>query len=158
MHTTASRLAVFTAGLAALPVALGLAGCSSTANPPPTTGTSTTTSTTTTSSGTAAPTSSSNALPTSIEAGNEVVYANMGQTATISCESGKSLNVVGSNNTLTVTGTCDSVRVGGTGNKITIDKVTGRLGVAGVNNTITYKDGDPTVNNPIPGNDVKKGG
>jgi Protein of unknown function (DUF3060) len=158
-HMTASRLAVFTAGMAALPVALGLAGCSSTANPPPTPGTSTTTSTVT-SSATAAPTSGPGGVPTSVsvEAGNTINYGSVGTTATIPCENGKSLVVGGSNNTLTVTGTCETVNVIGTGNKITIEKVTGHVRIAGLDNTITYKDGDPTIENPLPGNTVTKGG
>ena len=47
----------------------------------------------------------------------------MGTTTTLDCASGKSLNVAGSDNTLTVTGTCATASIGGTSNKITFDKV-----------------------------------
>ncbi len=82
----------------------------------------------------------------------------MGQTATLDCADGKSLDVAGSNDTLTVTGTCDAVTVGGTSNNITIDKITSHVTVLGFNNTVTYKDGDPKVDNLGSGNTIKKGG
>ena len=53
----------------------------------------------------------------------------------------------GSNNTLTVKGTCGTVSIGGADNKITIDKIDRQLNIVGFNNTISYKAGDPKVDN-----------
>src|ERR1700758_1919982 len=98
-----SRLAAL--ALAPTVAALVLAGCSSTANPPAGSTTTTAGSATATSGG-AAPTSTSEGSTTaSIQIGNTLNYGSMGTTATLDCASGKSLNVIGSNNTLTVTGT-----------------------------------------------------
>jgi hypothetical protein len=49
------------------------------------------------------------------------------------------------------------VDIGGTNNKITIDKINTKLTVLGMNNTVTYKDGDPKVSNHGSGNTVNKG-
>jgi len=157
------RLAALAAALTLVPVAVGLAGCSSTANPPsgaPTSGTSTvsTTGAPSTSTGAASPTTSGgNSVSTSVEIGNSLNYGSFNTTANLDCANGKSLNVAGSNNTLTVTGTCETVSIGGTGNKITFDKIDTRLTVLGVENTITYKDGDPKVDNIGTNNTIKKG-
>ena len=48
--------------------------------------------------------------------------------------------------------------IGGADNKITIDKIDRRLTVVGFNNTITYKDGDPKVDNLGSGNTINKAG
>ena len=48
------------------------------------------------------------------------------------------------------------MNVGGADNKITFDKIDKELSVVGLNNTVTYKDGDPKVNNLGSGNDIKK--
>jgi hypothetical protein len=87
---------------------------------------------------------------------NTINYGSFGTTADIDCADGKSLNVGGSNNTLTVKGTCGSVNVGGADNKITFDKVDKDITVVGFNNTVNYKDGDPKVNDVGSGNSVKK--
>jgi hypothetical protein len=157
--TPASRLAALALGLAVAPIAFGLAGCSSTANPPGGAPATPRTATTTPSSGTAAPTTSTSGGSTtaSVEIGNTLNYGSFNTTANLDCANGKSLNVAGSNNTLTVTGTCETVSIGGTGNKITFDKVNTRLTVLGVENTITYKDGDPKVDNIGTNNTIKKG-
>ncbi len=91
-----------------------------------------------------------------IEFGNTINYGSFGTTATVDCADGKSLNVGGSNNTLTVTGTCSSVNVGGADNKITLAKIDKDLSVVGLNNTIVYEDGEPRVNNLGTGNDIRK--
>ena len=115
-------------------------------------------STTATTSAAASPTTGSSASTTaSVEIGNTVNYGSMGTTTTLDCASGKSLNVAGSDNTLTVTGTCATASIGGTNNKITFDKVETRITVLGLNNTITYKDGDPKVDNLGSGNTITKG-
>lgn len=152
-----SRLAALAAALTVAPIAVGLAGCSSTANPPGGSTSTTTTSPTSTSAAAATTTSGGNSVSTSVEIGNSVEYGSFNTTATVDCANGKSLNVAGSNNTLTVTGTCETVSIGGTGNKITIDKINTRITVLGVENTITYKDGDPKVDNIGTNNSIKKG-
>ena len=119
----------------------------------------------------AAPTTSSGASPTStsstpsttstgaqFDIGNTINYGSLGTTTTLDCGDGKSLNVGGSNNTLTVNGTCGTVSIGGADNKITIDKIDQRLNVVGINNTITYKDGNPKVENLGSGNTINKAG
>jgi hypothetical protein len=153
-----SRLALLAAALT-VPIAIAVAGCSSTANPPGgATSSATTSSTAPTSTGAAATTTSGgNSVSTSVEIGNSLEYGSFNTTANLDCANGKTLNVAGSNNTLTVTGTCETVSIGGTGNKITIDKVNTRITVLGVENTITYKDGDPKVDNIGPNNNIKKG-
>jgi hypothetical protein len=92
-----------------------------------------------------------------LDIGNTINYGSFGTTTEIDCSNGKSLNVGGSNNTLTVKGTCGSVSVGGADNKITLDKIDSQLHVVGFNNTITYKDGNPTVNNVGANNTINKG-
>jgi hypothetical protein len=92
-----------------------------------------------------------------VEVGNTINYGSFGTTAEIDCADGKSLNVGGSNNTLTVTGTCASVNIGGADNKITFEKVDKELSVVGLNNTVTYKDGAPKVDNLGSGNSINKG-
>lgn len=91
-----------------------------------------------------------------VEVGNTINYGSFGTTAELDCGDGKSLNVGGSNNTLTVRGTCSSVNVGGADNRITFDKIDKELSVVGLNNTVTYHDGDPKVHNLGTGNDIKK--
>ena len=88
--------------------------------------------------------------------GNTINYGSLGTTTTLDCGDGKSLNVGGSNNTLTVKGSCGTVSIGGADNKITIDKIDQRLNVVGINNTITYKDGNPKVENLGNGNTINK--
>ena len=88
--------------------------------------------------------------------GNTINYGSLGTTTTLDCGDGKSLNVGGSNNTLTVKGTCGTVSIGGADNKITIDKIDKHLNVVGFNNTITYKDGNPKVENLGSGNTINK--
>ena len=92
-----------------------------------------------------------------LEIGNTINYGSFGTTADIDCADGKSLNVGGSNNTLTVKGTCANVNIGGADNKVTLDKVDKELSVVGLNNTVTYKHGDPKVNDTGSGNTISKG-
>ena len=58
------------------------------------------------------------------------------------------MNVGGSNNTLTVKGTCASVSIGGADNKITFDKIDKEISVVGLNNTVTYVERRPEVERP----------
>ena len=91
-----------------------------------------------------------------VEVGNTINYGSFGTTTEIDCAEGKSLNVGGSNNTLTVKGSCSSVNIGGADNKITFDKIDKELSVVGLNNTVTYRGGDPKVNNLGSGNTINK--
>jgi len=150
MRTNNSPRLGVTAGVALTAVAvLGLAGCGHSNNGTvPSSGSPT--------SSTAAPTTSSTG--SQFDIGNTINYASMGTTTTLDCGDGKSLNVGGSNNTLTIKGTCGTVTVGGADNKITIDKIDTRLNIVGVNNTVSYKAGEPKVENLGSGNTINKAG
>jgi len=142
-RTAAGALAV---GVA---VVCGIAGCGSKNN------------TTVPSSG--SPTSSASTPATAstgaqFDIGNTINYGSLGTTTTLDCGDGKSLNVGGFNNTLTVKGHCGTVSIGGADNKLTIDKIDKELNVVGSNNTISYKDGSPKVDNLGSGNTINKAG
>ena len=92
-----------------------------------------------------------------VEVGNTINYGSFGTTADIDCADGKSLNIGGSNNTLTVTGTCASVNIGGADNKVTFDRVDKEISVVGLNNAVTYRAGEPTINDTGANNTVTKG-
>ncbi|HVQ51912.1 MAG TPA: DUF3060 domain-containing protein [Mycobacterium sp.] len=126
------------AGFAIAACALGVAGCGSGDDKTPATATAGT-------SGAA------------VEIGNTINYGSFGTTADLDCASGKSLNVGGSNNTLTIKGTCAKVNIGGADNKVTLDTVDKELSVVGLNNTVTYKNGDPKVDDFGSGNKISKG-
>lgn len=89
-----------------------------------------------------------------VEVANTINYGSFGTSTEIDCGDGKSLNVGGSNNTLTVKGACTSVNIGGADNKITLKRVDGDLSVVGINNTVTYSEGDPRVNDTGSGNRI----
>jgi Protein of unknown function (DUF3060) len=93
-----------------------------------------------------------------VEIGNTINYGSVGTTADVDCADGKSLNVGGSNNKLTVKGTCANVNIGGADNTITLERVDKDLSIVGFNNKVTYKEGDPSVTNTGSGNSVSKGG
>lgn len=126
-------------GFGAAVVALGLSACGST------------------SSDTNDPTGTAGTSGAQVEIGNTINYGSFGTTAEIDCADGKSLNVGGSNNTLTVTGTCANVNIGGADNKINVERVDAELSVVGLNNTVTYRDGEPTINDTGSNNTVSKG-
>jgi hypothetical protein len=92
-----------------------------------------------------------------VEVGYTVNYGSYGTTAHIDCAQGRSLNVGGSNNTLTVTGRCWGVNIGGMDNRITFEKISYEISVVGLNNTVTYQEGDPTVSDLGSGNTINKG-
>lgn len=125
--------------IAAAFAVLGLAGCGSE------------------SQDTNAPTATVGTSGAQVEIGNTINYGSFGTTSEIDCADGKSLNVGGSNNTLTVTGTCANVNIGGADNNITFDRVDKEITVVGFNNIVTYADGDPTVNDTGSGNTIDKG-
>lgn len=92
-----------------------------------------------------------------VEAGTTLNYGSFGTTADLDCGQGNSLTVAGSNNTLKVSGACASVRVSGADNTITLQQVDGELAVPGLNNTVTYKAGEPAVEDSGSGNRVGRG-
>ncbi|HUB55156.1 MAG TPA: DUF3060 domain-containing protein [Mycobacterium sp.] len=109
-----------------------------------------------TSPGSTSSTPSTASTGAQFDIGNTINYTSLGTTTTLDCGDGKSLNVGGSNNVLTVNGTCGTVSIGGADNKLTIDKIDKHLNVVGFNNTITYKDGNPKVENLGSGNTINK--
>nr|CRL68016.1 putative threonine rich protein [Mycolicibacterium malmesburyense] len=109
------------------------------------------------SSDTNTPTATAGDTGAQVEVGNTINYGSFGTTADIDCADGKSLNIGGSNNTLTVKGTCANVNIGGADNKVTFDRIDKEISVVGLNNTVTYKDGDPNVNDTGNNNKISKG-
>jgi hypothetical protein len=141
--------------VALTPAAFGVAGCSKKNNTGAPGSTSAGSSTATTSANPA--TSTPESSTAQIQIGNTLNYGSFGTTADLDCADGKGLNVGGSNNTLTVKGTCSTVSIGGADNKITFDKIDKQLTVVGLNNSITYKEGDPKVENLGQSNTINKG-
>lgn len=91
-----------------------------------------------------------------IDVAGTINYGSFGTKTDIDCADGKSLNVGGSNNVLTVRGTCRTVSVGGADNAITLDRVDDELTVVGLNNTVRYGAGDPAVTDTGAGNRITK--
>ncbi|WP_230987388.1 DUF3060 domain-containing protein [Mycolicibacter heraklionensis] len=85
---------------------------------------------------------------------NTISYESFGATSAVDCADGKSLNVAGSNNKLTVRGRCEVVNVAGADNRITIERIDKTLTITGLNNSITYRGGDPKVDNRGSGNTI----
>ncbi|WP_024441006.1 MULTISPECIES: DUF3060 domain-containing protein [unclassified Mycobacterium] len=85
---------------------------------------------------------------------NTIRYESFGATSALDCADGKSLNVAGSNNKLTVRGRCEAVNVAGADNRITIERVDKTLTITGLNNSVTYRGGDPKIDNRGSGNTV----
>ncbi|MEX7472367.1 DUF3060 domain-containing protein [Mycobacterium adipatum] len=104
-----------------------------------------------------APTVTAGTSGAQVEIGNTINYGSFGTTADIDCAQGKALNVGGSNNTLTIKGTCSSVNIGGADNKVTLEHVETEISVVGIDNTVVYKGGDPKVEDLGSGNKVDKG-
>lgn len=107
--------------------------------------------------GSDAPTVTAGSSGGQVEIGNTINYGSMGTTADIDCAQGKALNIGGSNNTLTVKGTCSTVNVGGADNKVTLENVETEISVVGLDNTVVYTGGDPKVEDLGSGNKVSKG-
>lgn len=135
MRSHSPSLAATLATLAAVG-AFGLAGCGSDSG---------------------SPTMTAGSSGVQVEIANTINYGSVGTTAEIDCADGKSLTVGGSNNTLTVKGTCANVNIGGADNKLTFEKIADGLSVVGLNNTVSYADGDPKVNDTGSGNSIRKG-
>jgi hypothetical protein len=87
---------------------------------------------------------------------NTINYGSLGTTASVDCGEGKTLNVGGSNNTLTVNGTCKSVNIVGADNRITFERIDKSLTLSGLDNKVVYKAGEPKVDDHGSGNTVKK--
>ena len=92
-----------------------------------------------------------------VEIGNTINYSSVGTTTELDCADGKSLNIGGNNNKLTVKGSCANANIGGADNTVNMDRVDKGLSVVGFNNTVTYKQGDPKVNDTGSGNKISKG-
>lgn len=92
-----------------------------------------------------------------VEIGNTINYSSVGTTTELDCADGKSLNIGGNNNKLTVKGNCANANIGGADNTVNMDRVDKGLSVVGFNNIVTYKQGDPTVNDTGSGNKISKG-
>ena len=103
------------------------------------------------------PSGSAGSSGAQVEIGNTINYGSFGTTADIDCAQGKAINVGGSNNTLTIKGTCSSVNIGGADNKVTLDNVETEISVVGIDNTVVYKAGDPKIEDLGSGNKVSKG-
>ena len=95
--------------------------------------------------------------PPVAEINNTINDGTFEKTDTLDCADGKSLNIGGSKNTLTVKGRCAKVIIGGDDNKIIFDTVDTELIVAGLNNTLTYRAGNPKVQDMGTGNTITKG-
>jgi hypothetical protein len=109
------------------------------------------------SSDTHRPTATAGSSGAQVEIANTINYGSFGTTAEIDCADGKSLNIGGSNNTLTVKGTCANVNIGGADNKIALEKVDKGISVVGLHNSVTYRDGDPSINDTGKDNTIAKG-
>jgi hypothetical protein len=109
------------------------------------------------SSDTTTPSATAGQSGVNVEVGNTINYMSVGTTTDIDCADGKSLTVGGTNNTLTVKGTCANVNIGGSDNKITFERIDKGLTIIGLNNTVTYTAGDPKVTNTGSNNKVNKG-
>jgi hypothetical protein len=103
------------------------------------------------------PTATAGTSGAQVEVGNTINYGSFGTTADIDCADGKSLNIGGSNNTLTVKGTCANVNIGGADNTVSFERIDKEISVVGLNNTVTYKDGDPKIEDTGNGNKISKG-
>ena len=90
------------------------------------------------------------------EIGNTINYSSVGTTTELDCADGKSLNIGGNNNKLTVKGSCANANIGGADNTVNMDRVDKGLSVVGFNNTVTYKQGDPKVNDTGSCNKISK--
>ena len=126
-------------GVTAAVAVIGVAGCGSE------------------SSDTNSPTATVGTSGGQVEIGNTINYGSIGTTAEIDCADGKSINVGGNNNKLTVKGTCANANIGGADNTIIMERVDKELSIVGFNNTVTYKQGDPKINDTGSGNKISKG-
>lgn len=90
-----------------------------------------------------------------VRPGNTVSYGSFGTSGSIDCGDSRNVEISGSNNTLTLTGICASVRVTGADNKITADRVDSEIVVSGLNNTVSYRAGKPALTNTGSGNVVR---
>lgn len=85
---------------------------------------------------------------------NTITYDSFGTTSELNCADGKSLEVAGSNNKLTVRGRCELVNVVGADNRISIERIDKALTITGLNNSITYRGGEPKLDDQGSGNTI----
>lgn len=107
--------------------------------------------------GSGSPTVTADESGVQVEVGDTINYGSTGTTTTLDCAEGKSLTIGGSNNTVTVTGTCTSVNIGGADNKVTLDAVSSDITTVGLGNNVIYKGGDPKINDVGSNNSITKG-
>jgi Protein of unknown function (DUF3060) len=94
--------------------------------------------------------------PDSVARPGEVVsVAGMGGNRTIACDDGI-VSVSGMSNTVVVTGHCASVTVSGFTNIVTVDTAE-VLAASGFDNRVTYRSGNPAIQNSGNGNTVGRG-
>ncbi|HEU0191162.1 MAG TPA: DUF3060 domain-containing protein [Mycobacterium sp.] len=91
------------------------------------------------------------------EIGNVINYDPSGTTTQLDCGDGKSLNVRGSNNKLTVKGSCTSVAISGADNRIGVERIDKSLTITGLANTVSYRGGHPRLDDRGSGNTVTTG-
>lgn len=95
-------------------------------------------------------------ITSQLEFGDTVNYGAFGTSTEVDCAAGKSLNLTGSNNTLKVKGRCAAVRVSGADNRVTLDEVSDSLTITGLNNAVSYRAGEPTVDDRGSGNTIRR--
>jgi hypothetical protein len=87
--------------------------------------------------------------------GGTVTITESGLTRTVDC-AGQGVEISGSANKLTFTGTCASVTVNGSRNEVVVADV-GEIAVNGSFNTISWSAGDPKTSDNGQGNSIGKG-
>jgi len=82
-------------------------------------------------------------------------FTGIAQTEEHACAPGEDIDVGGTNNHLTLTGTCGEVTVGGLGQVVTIERAAS-ITLSGKNNTVTWTHGEPKVTKSGSGNQALK--
>ncbi|BBZ35239.1 DUF3060 domain-containing protein [Mycolicibacterium confluentis] len=88
--------------------------------------------------------------------GRTLHYSSFGTKADIDCGDRRPLDVSGSNNILTVTGTCSSVTISGADNRLRVTDIADSIVVTGLNNTVLYENGEPEITASGTGNDIRR--
>jgi Protein of unknown function (DUF3060) len=87
--------------------------------------------------------------------GGTLTLVESAQTRTIDC-AGRTVDITGSANRLTFTGSCAAVHVNGSKNELKIAQV-GQITVTGSFNKVTWSSGNPKTSNTGQGNTIAKG-
>ena len=85
------------------------------------------------------------AVPVEVPAGGQLSVSGVAETKTINCNDG-AVNVSGVQNNLEITGHCVDVTVSGMSNTVTVESAD-TITASGLENRITFKTGQPVVNN-----------